>query len=255
MGKARKKILHPDAPGPAPYVTVEEMRRNPSIVDLHEEGQTDGGPRFTHGTMPDLFTKYVPDRKAQVLDCGFMHGKFIEFLQNAGYENVHGLDFVNQTFYGDPQRAKLQAIDLNTETFPYPDAYFDAVTAWGLPEHLENPYHFLREVHRVLKPGGIYIATWPNVEHIMTRLIFLKSGDMRNYERHNNHLVIYTRGIFEKTYLRYFDVVEKSYFPGGIAFPPYWLSRIINHFVPKTHPLTGHHVNYVLRKKPFVSYV
>jgi ubiquinone/menaquinone biosynthesis C-methylase UbiE len=255
MGRPGRKVFHPDAPGPAPYVTVEEMRRQPAIVDQLEEGQTDGGPRFTHGTVTELFLKHVPDRNARVLDCGFMHGKFIEFLQQEGYTDVHGLDFVNQTQYGDTSKATLQALDLNTEKFPYPDNHFDAVTAWGLPEHLENPYHFLREVHRVLKPEGIYIATWPNIEHIMNRLIFLKSAEMRNYERHNNHIVIYTRGIFEKTYLRYFSQVEKSFLPGSIVFRPYWLARLISSCFPSTHPLVGHHVMYVLRKKPFVPFV
>jgi len=44
------------------------------------------------------------------------------------------------------------------EQSPFPDACFDAVTATGLLEHVVTPPAFVREMARLLKPGGICVA-------------------------------------------------------------------------------------------------
>lgn len=59
---------------------------------------------------------------------------------------------------------------------PFKDNYFDAVVAFDLLEHLENPKKALAQVKRVLKKEGIihfaipYEGSLTNLEGIMTRL-------------------------------------------------------------------------------------
>ena len=45
---------------------------------------------------------------------------------------------------------------------PFEDNSFDAVTCQTVLIHIENPLNALREMRRVLKPGGILICAEPN---------------------------------------------------------------------------------------------
>lgn len=52
--------------------------------------------------------------------------------------------------------------NLDTDCLPAADSNFDLVVAFALLEHLQNPDNFLREVFRVLRPGGILMLSTPN---------------------------------------------------------------------------------------------
>jgi len=53
------------------------------------------------------------------------------------------------------------------ESIPYADSCFDVVFADNLLEHLDDPPAVFSEIHRVLKPGGLFLAKTPNRWHYM----------------------------------------------------------------------------------------
>lgn len=53
-------------------------------------------------------------------------------------------------------QSTLQRVD--AEVLPFPDASFDVVYSWGVIHHSAHPDRILREIHRVLRPGGKLIA-------------------------------------------------------------------------------------------------
>ena len=52
---------------------------------------------------------------------------------------------------------------------PFGDASFDCVISFQVIEHIERDAEFVREIHRVLRPGGRFVVSTPNAPMSLTR--------------------------------------------------------------------------------------
>jgi SAM-dependent methyltransferase len=59
---------------------------------------------------------------------------------------------------------------------PFPPDHFDAVVAVEVVEHVEDQFAFMRELHRIAKPGGMVVVTTPNVLNVNSRIRTLLTG-------------------------------------------------------------------------------
>jgi ubiquinone/menaquinone biosynthesis C-methylase UbiE len=59
---------------------------------------------------------------------------------------------------------------------PYADASIDIACSLEVVEHVEDQFAFARELHRILKPGGLAIISTPNVLNVNSRWRNLHSG-------------------------------------------------------------------------------
>jgi SAM-dependent methyltransferase len=74
------------------------------------------------------------------------------------------------------QGLKIDTVDLNRQMLPYGDSRFALVTCIETIEHLENYRQVVREIYRVLQPGGIAVFSTPNILNLRSRLRYLSSG-------------------------------------------------------------------------------
>ena len=56
------------------------------------------------------------------------------------------------------QRDRITLVAGRGERLPFADASFDVVYSWGVMHHSERPEVIVREIRRVLKPGGTFIG-------------------------------------------------------------------------------------------------
>ena len=111
--------------------------------------------------QPELYAGLSGGR---VLDVGTGRGGWAEELaeQLADYEEIIGIDIdatLAEAFAATMQphpRARFEVMDGMAMT--YPDASFDTVAIAGSLHHLADPEVGLREMARVLKPGGYFIV-------------------------------------------------------------------------------------------------
>ncbi|MGE0448223.1 MAG: class I SAM-dependent methyltransferase [Vicinamibacterales bacterium] len=108
-----------------------------------------------------------PKRTDRVLDCGCGLGWSLVVMGAACPCRLVGIDV-------DPRRLAHAAEVCGRTTplaaasaaaLPFPDGSFDAVLITEVLEHIEDDRRALREVVRIVKPGGLVAITVPNVRY------------------------------------------------------------------------------------------
>ena len=59
---------------------------------------------------------------------------------------------------------------------PYDNASIDVACSLEVVEHVEDQFAFARELHRILRPGGLAIISTPNILNVNSRWRYLHSG-------------------------------------------------------------------------------
>jgi SAM-dependent methyltransferase len=95
---------------------------------------------------------------ARVLDLGAAQGVCVAALVGAGYDAV-GVEPWSEAIGASREVAgatgrPIEVLEGTATEIPYPDRSFDLVHAQSVMEHVPDLEGALREVHRVLKPGG-----------------------------------------------------------------------------------------------------
>lgn len=104
----------------------------------------------------------------RLLDVGCGDGTYTMRLAGA-FEQIEAIDIQRdrlQLFRDrlatDPAAQKIRIRELSVTELDYPDQSFDLVTAIEVVEHVDDLDRALRQVHRVLAPGGRFALTTPN---------------------------------------------------------------------------------------------
>ena len=108
------------------------------------------------------------------LDIGAGCGELVQLLRAKFGNKSSVCDYTDELMRIEDQ--KVDKADLNTEGLAYPDNTFDLVTTTEVIEHLEHYRETLREIFRVLKPGGLCVLSTPNILNINSRLRFIWFG-------------------------------------------------------------------------------
>ncbi len=123
------------------------------------------------GLVVNLITGLVQGSEFKILDIGCGTGKNVEELSKFGL--VFGIDNSKQAIDFCRQRGLKNLKLCQADKTGFPKGFFDAVTLLDVLEHADD-MKVCKEVHRILKPGGVVIITvpafpwlWSNWDHIL----------------------------------------------------------------------------------------
>lgn len=124
-----------------------------------------------HDNLPDptrkrkLYHRHFSRLEGSILDLGCSTGNFIQHDP----ERIVGLDI-------DPDGLKVaRARGFHclhgdaTDGIPFPANCFRAVNCDSVLEHVDEPLRLLREIRRVLAPGGTLVVITPNIYRVRHR--------------------------------------------------------------------------------------
>ena len=106
-------------------------------------------------------------------DIGCGTGDLWQALRGRFHSCV-GVDAVR--YDGLPRDVDFHAADLDGRSLPLPEASVDAAAAVEVIEHLENPRAFIRELARIVRPGGWVVVTTPNQLSALSLLTLAVKG-------------------------------------------------------------------------------
>ena len=131
----------------------------------------DGTARYA-----ELLKRHVAPH-AQVLDIGPGEGNGFQHRYYLEGRYIVGID-------PDPNVLKNMHLDEaavgRVEELPFGSDTFDAAVSNYALEHIQYPYTAARELHRVLKPEGVFVFRTPNLLHYVTLISYLTPHSFHN---------------------------------------------------------------------------
>jgi SAM-dependent methyltransferase len=157
-----KRVLDPQSARPAP---------TPTSINLEELATKDVWFYDHFVKVPqmvaDLLARAIALKSADVLDFGCGEGLMAKGLARYA-RSVHGVEIA--TWFPDVEE-RFERMFGEENPFPpvnlqvvqpgaplaYRDGFFDAVYAWSVFEHVADVPFAFSEIHRVLRPGGVFL--------------------------------------------------------------------------------------------------
>jgi SAM-dependent methyltransferase len=169
--------LWPRPADETPPLALDEISRE---VEAFAEGRLPGWEagylEYHRRRYQDTLRLLPPGAGRRLLDVGSFPGHLSALAQARGWEVV-GLnnaiegagawtEFLDRC---EARKIAIRSCEVEREPFPVPTASVDAVLFCELFEHLHlNPFHTLKEIFRVLRPGGLLLLTTPNLRRVET---------------------------------------------------------------------------------------
>lgn len=134
-----------------------------TILDSLLQNEADMAYRRRVPTLMDFLELHDGDT---VLDCGCGMGFYLMTMGRLRKLKLYGVDGdVGRLDWAERERVPAELASVDIHTLPFATASFDKVLMTEVLEHLAEDRLALREVWRVLKPGGILALSVPHANY------------------------------------------------------------------------------------------
>lgn len=122
-----------------------------------------------HQRLLHAYYEAMPFISGDLLELGCGEGRGIEQIAPLA-KSFLGLDKIQNVI--SSLREKYPNYQFESSTFPpirIPDNSFDTIVSYQVIEHIKNDALYLKEIYRILKPGGKALITTPNILMSLSR--------------------------------------------------------------------------------------
>jgi 2-polyprenyl-3-methyl-5-hydroxy-6-metoxy-1,4-benzoquinol methylase len=123
-----------------------------------------------HQRLLKAYIAAAPHIAGSLLEVGCGEGRGVEVLSQHASDYL-GLDKIEEVIHQLTE--KFPHIKFRQAVIPpfhdIADHSFDRVVSFQVIEHIQNDELFLKEIYRVLKPGGFAMISTPNIKHTLSR--------------------------------------------------------------------------------------
>lgn len=174
-----------------------------------------------------------------LLELGCGEGRGVELLAPLASSYV-GIDKIKPII--DGLKDKFQGykfLDGVFPPFPFEDNQFDTIVTFQVIEHVKKDEDFIKEIHRVLKPGGRALVTTPNIKMTLSRNPW--------------HIREYTAEQLTALCMKYFDQVDMKGIAGSERVLDYHEQnrKSVNKIMKFDVLNLQHHLPAALLRKPY----
>ena len=142
----------------------------------------------------------------KVLDIGCGTGAILQMLSDLGADAI-GVDMSDEALKFCREK-NLNVVLGKGESIPFEAGEFDLALASDVLEHVDDDAGAVREIERVLKPGGVLIATVPAHQWLFSA-----------HDRSLHHRRRYSKNEFRKLLKKNFNEVNISWIHSAILIP------------------------------------
>lgn len=138
----------------------------------------------------------APHVKGATLELGCGEGRGVEIIAEKA-ETFLALDKIPQVI--NNLSNKFPDLEFRSSVFPpidLPDDTFDTIVSFQVIEHIKDDHLFLKEIARILKPGGMALISTPNNKMTLSR----NPWHIREYEA--NSLSRLAKNYFSKVEMK-----------------------------------------------------
>ena len=134
-----------------------------------------------------VLDQFFPNR-GKLLEVGTFCGVFLNRIQQDSWDAT-GLEPYGAAANYARSHFAVKMIDGVLPRPELPDASFDAVVMLHVIEHMSDPSANLRELRRLLKPGGMLVVETPRFDSLMFKLLGRRERSLSNC---NGHIFFFT---------------------------------------------------------------
>jgi 2-polyprenyl-3-methyl-5-hydroxy-6-metoxy-1,4-benzoquinol methylase len=131
--------------------------------------------------------------KERILDVGSALGDSLIEAKKLGWKELYGVELSKYA----ANKSKEKELNINVGTLysaKYPSNYFDVVTIQDVIEHVKDPVKQLKEVYRILKPGGYIFIVTPDVDGFWSKIL----GHLWYHYKPGEHVIYFSQKTLNK---------------------------------------------------------